>query len=630
MDSGAGGLPSSRDALLAEAGRERRAIYQLVRQILDDLEQAAPWDGLYYPPPATEDFLRMTTLLMAVIEAIPQRVEALVQEIEAAGADEEFLGDFEFFFRGIHLSVEQEIGKLRALLERFQNELAGRDPTGDERDYICELSADLKGKYTSSIMGASATLVAADRWRGVEIEPILYPEKAEEFERNEKLVETLSEVTENIHTLLEQVPLAHCVATWRENRRVDQYALTPLYNLLGNLGKLMREDSRRALYSGDYHQIQKRENLLSARVNELTSLHSMTWGTMPPGTGSPDAAYPEMIRKATELAAVLNIDILKEIIGEKQVENIMHVVAVEKEANANIDRWRFGHDIQPHESRSRIPGEYHSLVVLLYDEDLNTFLELLLGSVLKRASLTVKKELESKPAPPSVDDLLSSIQVLQPEELAAQVAQAGGGPAAAPEVPDIGLDAAAVEAASADDPPLRRERETWDPTTLQSELESLSGPGGMEAIAPDSTVGESPAPGEDAAERQELLDTMSEIESVLGRLRSRTSSTFKSFQLIRRLLKQKRAIPPAMLQSMQPYLYEVMNELLPLLGEERVARRLGADTAQLIADCQLLCRPQLSPAQLENEVPAAMERIDDLLDSLGSKIAESLDVLSGY
>ncbi|MEM8930390.1 MAG: hypothetical protein AAGE94_04415, partial [Acidobacteriota bacterium] len=607
------GLPRDCDQLLTLLGEQRTPIYHLVRQILDDLEQAAPWDDLYYPPPAAEDFLRMTNLLVAVIEGIPQRVDQLATEIEALGADEEFLGDFEFFFRGIHFSVEQEISKLRRLLETFQSELEGREPTEDERDYISELSADLKGKYSSSIMGASASLLAADQWRGVEIEPILYPEKLEEFARNEKLVETLSEVTENIHNLLEQVPLAHCVETWSESKRVDQYALTPLYNLLGNLGKLMREDSRRALYSGDYHQIQKRENLLSARVNELTSLHSMTWGTMPPGVGgSAEDAYPKMIRKATELAAVLNVDILKQIIGDKQVESIMHVVAAEKEANANVDRWRFGHEIKPHPSRQRIPETYHSLIILLYDEDLNTFLELLLGSVLKRASLTVQKEIETPP-PEEIDQLLESIQVLQPDEIDAEPPPP---PAASAPPPDLGIEMPEIDLSvldiaeptprtATDLTPLRESRERWDSSSLDSELQSLSGP----AFAPDpsSMVETGPDlgdeldaddPADDAADRQALLNAMSDVEAVLGRLRSRSSSTYKSFQLIRRLLKQKRTIPPAMLQSMQPYLYEVMNELLPRLGDDRVAAHLGTDTTQLIADCQLLCRPQLGPNEL--------------------------------
>ncbi|MEO1367357.1 MAG: hypothetical protein AAFX50_09285, partial [Acidobacteriota bacterium] len=403
-------LPSQEE-LLAEGGEAKALIYRAVRQILNDLEQAAPWDSLYYPPANTEDFLRMTDLLILVIEGLPERVEKLTAKLEALDAPEEMVGDFEFFFHGIHTSVEQELTKLKALLASFQQAAPREEPTPDERDFSCELSADLKGKYSSSIMGASASLIAeGGPWRGVEIEPILYPEKAQEFERNEKLVQTLSEVTENIQNLLEQVPLAELVASWSQGQRVDQYALTALYSLLGNLGKLMREDSRRALYSGDYHQIQRREALLAARVNELTTLHNTTWGTVPPGLGlKPEDAYPRMVQAATELATVLSSDILKKIIGEKQVVDLFNVVMLEKEANASVDRWRSGHQIQPHRSRERIPSELHSLIILLYDEDLNTFLELLLGSVLKRASLTVRKEVEDAPSPKEMEEMLEAL-----------------------------------------------------------------------------------------------------------------------------------------------------------------------------------------------------------------------------
>ncbi len=62
-------------------------------------------------------------------------------------------------------------------------------------------------------MGASSSLIAGARWNGVEIEPVLFPEKAEEFDRNRRLVETLAEVTEAITNLLHQIPLAGLVGT---------------------------------------------------------------------------------------------------------------------------------------------------------------------------------------------------------------------------------------------------------------------------------------------------------------------------------------------------------------------------------------------------------------------------------
>ena len=165
----------------------------MVRTILDDLEAVAPWDGLYYPPTDASAFLSMETALVAMIEDIPERVGTLTRALQASELDDatrELVDNADFYFHGIGVSVASELEKLRAKLDAFKAGSNTLSPV--ERTFICEISADLKGKYTSSIMGAAASLVAEGLWNGVEIEPILFPEKAEEFDRNEKLVTSLS------------------------------------------------------------------------------------------------------------------------------------------------------------------------------------------------------------------------------------------------------------------------------------------------------------------------------------------------------------------------------------------------------------------------------------------------------
>ena len=671
-------VPDTHEALFALVGPVGQRIYEMVRRILDDLEEAAPWDDLYYHPTKIEEFLRKASLLHAVIEGIPQRVSDLLDHLEQetdplAG---ELIEDVDFFFNGIHMSVEQEMAKLQSLIHRFQQELP-RDPSEEERDYTCELSADLKGKYTSSIMGAAASLIAAGKWRGVEIEPILFPEKAQEFDRNERLVATLSEVTDNIQTLLEQVPLAELVDTWKQGERVDQYALTPLYSLLGNLGKLMRESSRRALYSGDYHQIQRREGLLAARVNELTTLHNMTWGTVPLAADQKrEDIFPLMIQKATELATVLNTDNLKSIVGSTQVEELFHVVAVEKDQNSSIDRWRFGHDIKPHPSRSKIPENLHTLIVLLYDEDLSTFLELLLGSVLKRASLTVRKELKATPSETEMSQLLGSIEEVGMQEPAANFEAQAPSPTFDPMAIEVDHDFAKIPTKEpaqepspdftpfeppldesgpdmlfapaalpkVDEPatgePLRLDRELWDPSSFQEELSTLSGPLSGTTLGDELDSLEEPFDGTVAppgaggagelgsADREQAFHSASQLRDSLDSLRS--GSQYKSFQLIQRLLKQKRAIPPAMVQSMQPFVAALLNELVPQLDGGAVAGLVSVDVPQLAADCRTLTQPAFSPNELAEVVPEAMQRLDALLGTLTESLAQVIDQLSGY
>ena len=337
--------------------------------------------------------------------------------VRPAGVDEQLFDEARFFFDVIHASVEPEIANLRSKLETpSPTAAAGASGaislTPEDRDSLCGLTADLKGKYSSSIIGVAASLVLKGLGSGVAVESILFPERAEEIERNQLLVETLSEVIENITSLLREVPLARLVDQWRREQRVDLYALTPLYQLLGNLGKLMKEKSRRAIYSGDYHQIRKRERLLDARINELAALHNRVWETDVKPTMLDSSYYSLMIQKATELAAILDINILKTIVGKDNVEKLVVLVANEKESTEAA--------AEPGSSAllESVPHHLHPLLPLLHTEDLQTFLGLLLGSVLKRASLT--RERESAVAPATVSGAAASETVPPaPEELEA-------------------------------------------------------------------------------------------------------------------------------------------------------------------------------------------------------------------
>ena len=583
--------PKELDAVLARVEASRVEIYRAVRGALDRLEEAAPWDQLYYPPADNSAFLAMEEALVAVIDDGSRMVDELVRDMRSFGEDEtteNLIGDLEFFFFGINESVRHDLHKLRGMLESCRERAS--EVTPEERDFISELSADLKGKYSSSIMGAASSLIAEGRWRGIEVETILFPEKAAEFERNERLVETLSEVTQNINNLLQEVPLAELVARWQRQEKIDQYALTPLYSLLGTLGKWMQETSRRALYSGDYHQIQRRESLLSMRVNELATLHNMTWGIGPKKDVDAASVFPVMIRKATELAAVLDVDILKEIIGGKPVDDLLMVVTLEKENAPPDAKWDVRRDesaIPPSPARQRIPEGRHSLIPLLYDEDLNTFLELLLGSVLKRASLSLKKDLER-------------------EKQAAE-------------------DRAAAEArGEAPHQPLRIGWSGRDDASLEAELEFLSGPDAFDVDLGDREV-ETALPS--AASPREVQKALAQVQELIFDAMSRSNSGRKSYQLILRLLKQGRTIPPAMFQSMQPYLYDLMNLLIPKLNDPVLGGRYAERASALFDLSQRLCRPNPSPSEMKSEIPEAMQKLENLLETLRGMVDSELAAL---
>jgi hypothetical protein len=126
------------------------------------------------------------------------------------------------------------------------------------------------------------------------------------------------------------------------------------------------------------------------------------------------------------------------------------------------------------------------------------------------------------------------------------------------------------------------------------------------------------------------LEALNKLLSVLQPLLSRDSSNRKSFELVRRLLNQNRAIPAGLLQSMRPYLYDVMNQLIPLLRDDSRLGDVFADHgASLFGHCQVLCDPNLSPESGLADVPAVMEQVLDLLNRLVITARSSVERSSG-
>ncbi|HXT20727.1 MAG TPA: hypothetical protein VN923_08265, partial [Thermoanaerobaculia bacterium] len=370
-------LPSDRDSLLEQILPERQKLYRLVRRMLDELDEAAPWEQLYYPPDDGETFLGMTTALLGVVEQIPQRTRELVELLSLAAPDEETrrtLEEAEFYFAGIHSMCAHDLGRLRTLLApHAAPDAPPLSPA--QRNFLCEVAADLKGKYASALMGATASIVAEGTWTGVEVEPVLFPEKAEEFRRNVELVRALRRTLDAIGELQAAVPFGELLERWRAGARVDPYALADLATFRGILGRLLKRDLRRGFYSGDYHQIQRREAALAKRAAALEATHHRTWGEPADAPGAAEA-YAQLGGLTLEVAALLDVAVLEQLLGARAVKDLRMAASAEAAA----------HD-EGRKRRTHLPAELEPLVPLLAGEDLKSFLALLLGSVLKRASL---------------------------------------------------------------------------------------------------------------------------------------------------------------------------------------------------------------------------------------------------
>jgi hypothetical protein len=122
--------------------------------------------------------------------------------------------------------------------------------------------------------------------------------------------------------------------------------------------------------------------LLSQRINELERLHQQTWATPAPADLPLDLApvFARLVQLTLEVAAVLDANILKALIGEKKVNGLRGRAATAPKG-------------QP--PRSASADALDDLVPLLAEDDLRIFFEMLLTAVQRRASLSMQE-----PAPP--------------------------------------------------------------------------------------------------------------------------------------------------------------------------------------------------------------------------------------
>ena len=598
-----GSPPATCEGVLTQVGPGRIAVYEMVRGCVDDFEKTAPWRLLYYPPEEPDAFLALLDALVELIQGIPKRVAAALGKIPKSTSesdDEPTREDVRFMFSGIHHMVEHDLNRIEKTLAPVRERGTGVPATQDERQLLCELSADLKGKYASSMMGAAASLIAQGLWNGVELEPILFPEKAEEFRNTRELMDLLKEVTAVIKQLPEQVRFTELVSGWQRGIRADQYALADLPSLRGKIAKLLKERTRRALYSGDYHQISRREILLSERINELETLHQKTWSSTEHGGGQDLAPmYARLVQLTLEMAAVLDVTILKELIGAKKVDGLRARVTAAKNRPAPT---------------ASTPGQgLDSLIPLLAEDDLRIFLELLLGAVMRRASLSVTmREPEAEapaPPPPAAKPVKPAPK---PEKTAASPA-----PDLLPDLEEWKLpppipDYQVTVARTLPEPSM----DLWTSSTamdwVQNEPEPPSPP------PPPSVPGAVDA---GAAARANLRPALKTVSDLLGELLAPANSNLSSFRMTQRLLSKHARIPAAMFQSIQPYLKEVQERLIPALKQITPFRGITDEAVtKLEGYCTELRRPGLSPAELKDEVPKKMERLVRFVEALRAAV----------
>ena len=623
----------AREAFLKQSHDHQRAIFLMVRQVLDDFEEATPWELLYQPPEDDARLFKVVDGLLRLVDTVPVRLAQLFVSLSELTSPEHqpSLEDAEFYLKGIHSLVGTDCSRLRGEMDASRSSGTAISPRS--RAYLCELSADLKGKYTSSLMGATAAIVAEGRGSSIDVEPILFPEKDGEFRRNDHLSESLTEILFRLENLSEEVPFADLMERWRTHKRVDLYALADLTALHGAIVQLLKIKTRRALYSGDYRQIRGREQEVRRRLHELEALHSTTWestGEMPGG----ELVFQNLNRLVLELAALIDVKLLERLVGKP-------VVASMRAAALSGTRWQPDPNNPP-----RFGKQLERVLPLLSQEDFRTFISILATAVGQRASMSRSRKAEAdaeyddvlpEDDGPSVSQETVAVEAVPEHVLEPAVLPTQATPVAAPP-----LEPAVLPTQENVLPPVVEPAILPQPATLAEPVAAV--PTGRQAVAPPlvetPVIAEPPAEtaGPKAAMEvpaslavtgettvQPVLETeaseppvfdMDKIGALIRRLRSGENKKYGSLVMVRRLLARQYRVPRAMLQAVEPYVGQVLGELEPFFGEIEARAIVGpAEIKRLRNGCEALNCGRVFEIEIA-QIVQHLEQIDRGLDAL--------------
>ena len=572
-------LPQDLDSLLAEVGEERRQIFALVRNFLDEIEQAAGWRSLYNPPEQDSEMFAIGENLVRAVADIPNRVDHLLQSLRADcdEATREALEDAEFYLQGIHGMVAGELARLEKKLAEHRASASEKPSSTKDRAFLCEIAGDLKGKYASALMGATAAIVAEGVYNALDIEPLLFAEKAEEHRRNERLAEVLELLVDSVARFDLELPFQEVLGRWQELERTDPYALADLTLLCGQIAQLLKIENRRALYSGDFHEIRGRERDLSRRLAELDSLQRSTWE--PSDAPNKDQATFDLMRRLLlEIVAMIDIDLLESYTGASTVQQLRMLGTVVARRQVETGS---SHADEPLPEVDALAAELQTLPAIFAKEDLKTFLAMLRGAVSRRASLRASSVLESGSEPAS--------EAAAPSDATPEEA-----PIPIEILPAIDEDAPEAEIISTD-------------------------------MAPAAIViGQSPDQPAPAAEPLEEGAAMNRLRGILNDLHSPENPKWRSVLMLKRLLGRHERVPRAMLKQTEPHVLEMLAILLPELTRLEPLQLVPAGSAErLKAGCAALIAAQTG-TQSSTEVLALLATAEEQINAISSVVQDFL------
>ncbi|MEM8962916.1 MAG: hypothetical protein AAGD38_15630 [Acidobacteriota bacterium] len=305
---------ATRAAVAAEALAELRAqvsdprwyAYATARALLDKLAQVIGWDHLYDADLPLHDYLAWGLFLEERIPASITRVrEAIaIPANERPEADPDGLEDMVYWTtRQIQDGLGQSLGMLRRLVIELSTSPPRDDDTRTERiAQLCGLIADVAGKFRGDLRKGVAFLIA-DGFDGDpdRIELTLFPDKFRELEEGMRLKNALVDVMEGFQGSTRRLPIADVLHRWRSGEVRGPYALLEVKALHETLNLVLAPEHRMGLYVDSYQRLLACSREIGTRFKALGR-----------ALGDPKAEGT----LTRELAAVLDLDILAEMLGD--------------------------------------------------------------------------------------------------------------------------------------------------------------------------------------------------------------------------------------------------------------------------------------------------------------------------
>lgn len=302
--------PASVDEIRGRVSFQRWRLYEAARQILAEVESHVDWERLYDVDAELAELLSWGLYLEETLPTVAKRIRDAFSQAELSAAPpepkrEELEDHVWWGTRQIEGGVRQSLAVLsREMVNRIT---AGSRPQPGDGEVEIKRAlampiAEVAGKLRSDLRKLTSFLVAEGLWNPDAIELVLFPKKREELEKSRSLKQRLVETMEGFQGSGDRLPISQVIRLWRNGQALGQAALAEIDALIRGLTSMLDRDNRKALYVDSYYRLRDWIEHLERCSRGLQERLG-------------DEAVEDELTK--QIAAVLDADILAEILGEE-------------------------------------------------------------------------------------------------------------------------------------------------------------------------------------------------------------------------------------------------------------------------------------------------------------------------